>query len=381
MRFADVIGQVELKEKLVRGAAAGRFGHALLFSGRSGHGTLPLAHAFAQYINCDAPSEGDSCGVCPSCVKMASLAHPDLHFVFPVANTLKGSSGVKPTSDHFIRQWRELYSSTGGYFGEADWYRAMNIENQQGYISRHEADEVIRKLSFKPFEKGYKVIVVWLPEKMRVEAANGLLKILEEPWEKTLFLMVSESPAKLLPTIISRLQEVHVPGVEDEQVGVFLKERYGLDGARAHHIVRISSGDLLEAGRLAGEGGETDKEFFELFAALMRLSYNDRHMELIDWGDRVAGMGREQQKRFLAYAMRMLRENYMMNAGMEDITYLWGGELDFSRKFSPFIGNHNIEGLASEIESAVAQVGQNGNPRIIFPHFALSVSKLITSMK
>ncbi len=375
MRFADVIGQRELKEKLVRGAAAGRFGHAMLFSGRSGHGTLPLAHAFAQYINCDAPVDGDSCGVCPSCVKMASLAHPDLHFVFPVANTSRGS--VKPVSDMFIAQWRELYASTGGYFGEADWYRAMNIENQQGIISRHEADEVIRKLSFKPFEKGYKVMIVWLPEKMRVEAANGLLKILEEPWEKTLFLMVSESPAKLLPTIVSRLQEVHVPGVDDAGAAEYLSAKFGLTGEKAGHIVRLACGDLLEAARLAGGGADAEEEYFDLFANLMRLSYNDRHMELLDWGDRVAGMGREQQKRFLAYSMRMLRENYMMNAGMDGITYIWGGELEFSRRFSPFIGNHNIEGLAAEIEQAVAQIGQNGNPRIIFPHFALAVSKLI----
>lgn len=365
-----------MKRRLAAGAAGGRFGHAMLFSGNSGHGALPLAHAFAQYINCEAPVDGDSCGVCSSCVKTAGLAHPDLHFVFPVAN-VRGNSTVKATSDLYLNQWRELYKATGGYFSEADWYGAMGIENQQGFISRAEADEVIRKLSFKPYENGYKVMIVWLPEKMRVEAANGLLKILEEPWEKTVFLMVSQSPSRLLPTITSRLQEIHVPGVADADMAALLSERCGLQGTRLDHVVRLACGDVLEALSLAGREGESDAEFFEYFAALMRLSYNDRHMELLDWGDRMAAMGREQQKRFLAYCMRMVRENYMMNAGLDGITYLWGGELDFSRRFSPFIGNHNVEQLAGEIEAAVAHIGQNGNPRIVFPHFALAVSKLI----
>ncbi|MCC8035529.1 MAG: DNA polymerase III subunit delta [Rikenellaceae bacterium] len=377
MRFADVIGHSELKARLAVGAAAGRFGHALLFSGRNGHGTLPLAHAFAQLVNCEAPSGGDSCGVCSSCVKTANLAHPDLHFVFPVAGT-RGNSSAKATSDLYIKQWRELYTATGGYFAEADWYRAMEIENQQGFISRAEADEMIRKLSFKPFEKGYKVMVVWLPEKMRVEAANALLKILEEPWEKTLFLMVSESPSKLLPTITSRLQEIHVPGIDDGAVRAFLETRAQLSADRLDSAVKLARGDIFEALSIAVGDGDADREFFELFAALMRLSYNDRHMELLDWGERVASMGREQQKRFLGYCLAMLRENYILGAGMEQIAYLCGQELDFSRRFSPFIGNHNVEPLLEEIESAVAQIGQNGNPRIIFPHFALSVSKLIT---
>ncbi|MCD8073420.1 MAG: DNA polymerase III subunit delta, partial [Alistipes sp.] len=215
------------------------------------------------------------------------------------------------------------------------------------------------------------------PEKMRVEAANALLKILEEPWEKTLFLMVSSSPEKLLPTITSRLQQIHVPGVADRDVAAFLRQRTSLSDEKIGHAAKLSRGDILQALSVAGGDGEGDREFFELFAALMRLSYNDRHMELLDWGDRVASMGREQQKRFLAYSLGMLRENYMLGAGMEHITYICGPELDFSRKFSPFIGNHNVEPLVEEIESAAVQIGQNGNPRIIFPHFALSVSKLI----
>lgn len=377
MRFADVIGHEDLKRMLAKGVDEGRVSHAQLFSGRPGSGPLPLALAYAQYVNCTDRRDGDSCGVCPSCVKMSALAHPDLHFVFPV-NSPKGSGGSqKPLSDTFLPQWRETVASTGGYFDEQQWYGAINIENQQGIISRNEADEIIRKLSFKPFEARNKVMIIWLPEKMRTEAANTILKILEEPWEKTLFIMVSESPEKLLPTIISRTQEVAVPVIGTVAMEAWLSENYGIAASDLHGMARLSGGDILEARRLASGQRESNEEYFDLFTSLMRLSYNDRHMELLEWADGAASMGREQQKKFLEYSIRMLRESYMMNAGMSGITYLWGGELDFCKKFSPFIGNHNIERLVSEIELAIRHIGQNGNPRIIFPHFALSVSKLI----
>ncbi len=225
-------------------------------------------------------------------------------------------------------------------FDEAQWYEAIKIDNKQGLITRAEADEVVRKLSFKAFEARWKVVLIWLPERMRSEAANALLKILEEPWDRTLFLLVSGDPAALLPTIRSRVQMVEVAGEALEDTAV-----------RA--------------------------EFFELFAQLMRLSYNDRHMELLDWAEGVSAMGREVQKRFLAYGVSMLRDNYMLTAGMPQVVGLTGDELDFARKFSPFIGNHNIEPLVREMELAVAHVAQNGNPKMIFAHFALSVSKLI----
>lgn len=376
MRFSDVIGQEELKRRLVYGVDGGRISHAQLFTGLSGYGGLPMAVAYAQYMNCRNKQDGDSCGECVSCRKYEELAHPDLHFVFPV-NSAKSSS-QKPSSDMFIVQWREMFKATGGYFDEQAWYKAIDIENKQGIISRYEADEVIRKLSFKAFEADYKVMIIWLPEKMRVEAANGLLKILEEPWERTVFIMVSETPYKLLPTIISRTQEVAVPGIDAGNIECYLANKYGGEKERNHAVARLSRGNLLEAQRLITDSSEDDcREYFGLFTQLMRLSYNDKHLELLEWGDSVASLGREQQKKFLEYTMKMLRENYMMNAGMDDITYLWGEELNFSKNFSPFIGNHNIEGLVREVELAVAQIAQNGNPRMIFPHFALAVSKLI----
>lgn len=377
MQFKDIIGHGVIKQMLMRGVDQGRVSHAQLFTGESGCGVLPMALAYAQYVNCTARVDGDSCGVCPACRKIAQLMHPDLHFVFPV-NSPKGSSGTKPTSDYFLAQWRELVAKTGGYFNEQMWYEAIAIDNQQGLITSAEADEILRKLSFKSFEAEYKIMVIWLPEKMRAEASNTLLKILEEPWDKTLFLMVSEAPSKLLPTILSRAQQVNIGRIDVADMEHYLAERYSLSGERLTSIARLSGGDVIEAVRLLTDGGDgMTQEYFENFMQLMRLSYNDRHMELLEWSEGIATMGREDQKRFLQNCIRLLRESYMLNAGMAQISYLWGAELDFCKKFSPFIGNHNIELLVNEMELAIAQIAQNGNPKIIFAHFALVVSKLI----
>ena len=377
MKFADITGHHGLKSMLARSVDEGRVSHAQLFTGLSGYGTLPLALAYAQYVNCTARSGGDSCGECPSCRKSAAMEHPDLHFTFP-SNKPKGEkSSKKSTADDFLPKWRRIVLDTGGYFDEPAWYEAIDIDNKQGLISRADADAVIRKLSLKAFEGAYKIMVVWLPERMRVEAANGLLKILEEPWERTLFLLVSEQPEQLLPTILSRVQQVVVPAIGCGDTEKFLARKYSLPADRLSAISRLCGGDLIRAQRMAAdEGGEADG-FFTMFTQLMRLSYNDRHMELLEWGEEVASLGREEQKRFLRYGIGMLRESYLLHAGMEDISYLWGEEMKFGRNFAPFIGNHNIEPLVAELETAIAQVSQNVNPRIVFPHLALAVSKMI----
>lgn len=376
MQFKDITGHTELKKQLAKGVDEGRISHAQLFTGESGSGALPLALAYAQYVNCTARAGGDSCGECPSCRKIAELAHPDLHFVYPV-NTPKGGGSQKPASDVFLPQWRELWERTNGVFDEQTWYGAIEMDNQQGLITRSEADGIIRKLSFKSFEARYKTVIVWLPEKMRAEAANALLKILEEPWERTFFLLVSAMPELLLPTVLSRTQQVAVPGIDDEDMQKHLVGKYGLDPQDAARITRLAGGNLIRARQLAGGGENAREEYFELFAGLMRFSYNDKHMELLEWAENAAALGREEQKRFLQYSVRLLRESYMLNAGMENITGLWGEEQKFCANFSPFIGNHNIEKLVGEVELTLAQITQNGNPKIIFAHFALSVSKLI----
>jgi DNA polymerase-3 subunit delta' len=294
--------------------------------------------------------------------------------VMPVNKKNKKSDEVL-LCDHFMPQWREIVARTGGYFSEQEWYEAIGLDNQQGNISVADIGEMIRKLSFKSFEAEYKAVVLWLPERMKAEPANAMLKILEEPWDKTIFVLVSESPEVLLPTIISRTQPYRIGSADERAVAARLVSE-GIDDEKALQLARMSGGNLLEARRLA-ESEESTTEYFELFVELMRLSYNNRHLELITWAERVAKMGREPQKYFLENSVRLLRSSYMLNAGMAEISYLWGSELEFCRKFSPFIGNDNIEKLVSEMESALSQVRQNGNANIIFTHFALSVSKLI----
>ena len=382
MQFKDVIGQQEVKQKLISSVERGRVSHAQLFVGDEGVGALPLAIAYAQYLNCPHRHDGDSCGVCPSCYQIGQLAHPDLHFVVPV-NTPKGkSSSEKPISSRFMPQWRELVSSTGGYFNEQMWYEALEIDNKQGNISTFEADEIIRALSFKSFESEYKIVLIWLPERMNIPAANKLLKILEEPWDKTLFLMVSQSPDKLLPTIISRTQGITIPAIEQADLAAWLMSHKNLTEADADKIARLSRGNLLEADRcLPAISSGAGTEAFDLFVKLMRLSYENRHMELLEWAETVAVMGREEQKRLMSNSIRLIRDSYMMTAGVPEISYLFGKEYDFCKKFAPYVNNSNVEQLIAEMELVIRQVGQNGNPKLIFPHFALTVSKLIGPVK
>lgn len=378
MRFADITGQEDLKRHLVRGVDTGRVSHAQLFAGSAGAGALALAVAYVQYLNCRHRHNGDSCGECPDCQQIALLAHPDLHLVFPV-NKQGKKSGEVMRSDEFLPLFRTAFAETGGYLSPQAWYDKLDLgKTLKGMIAAREADEIIRKLSFKSFEADYKTMLVWLPETMNEEAANKILKILEEPWERTLFLLVSEQPGLLLPTILSRTQEVTVPRLTP---AVLEREAAGAgvgDPLKARNIARLASGDLLELRRLvAGESDALRHENFELFCGLMRLSYNDKHLELVSWAEEAAQLTREQQRAFLRDAARLLRESYMLHAGMNEVSYLWGEELAFCAKFSPFIGPENIEPLIAELESALGQLSQNGNPTIVFTHFALSVSKVI----
>ncbi len=378
MRFADIIGQEELKRHLVRSVDTGRVSHAQLFTGLSGAGALPLAVAYVQYLCCHHRHDGDSCGECPDCKQIAALAHPDLHLVFPV-NKQGKKSGEVMRSDEFLPLFRTLFAERNGYFSPQEWYDRLDLgKTLKGMIAAREADEIIRKLSFKSFEADYKTMLIWLPETMNEEAANKILKILEEPWDKTLFLLVSERPDRLLSTILSRTQEVAVPRLTPEVLETEVARRGITDPLEVRNMARLAGGDLLELTHLvSGENNQLRRENFDLFCALMRLSYNDKHLELVTWAEEAAQLSREQQQAFLRDATRLLRESFVLHAGIGQISYLWGAELAFCSKFAPFVGSQNIEPIVAQIESAAAQIAQNGNPTIVFTHFALAVSKMI----
>lgn len=379
MRFADIIGQHDLKRKLAENIDRGRISHAQLFTGETGTGTLPLAIAYAQYLNCTNRHDGDSCGECPSCQQIANLAHPDLHMVFPV-NKQGKKSGEVVLSNDFMPQWRKIVAETGGYFTREQWYERLDLgKTLQGMISAKEADDIIRRLSFKSFESEYKIVIIWQAETMNEEAANKILKILEEPWDKTIFLLVSERADRLLKTITSRTQEVAVPKIDIASLEGIAP--HIADMQQRQNMARLASGNLIEMRRLAmGEEDAARHESFDLFCRLMRLSYNDKHLELIEWADEVATLTREQQRSMLSHSARLLRESYMLHAGLGSISYLWGEEAAFCNKFAPYIGNQNVEFILGEIESAMRQINQNGNARIVFTHFALTVSKTINRL-
>ena len=376
MKFAQVTGHEQLKERLRTNIDEGRVSHAQLFAGNHGWGTLQLALAYVQYLHCPNRTNGEPCGVCPSCVQMQSLTHPDVHFVYPTIKP-KGSS-TPPTSDLYIEQWREIVGENDACFDEHAWYEAIGADNAQGLITAKEADEIIRKLSYKAFEGKWKSVVIWGPEKMHPNCTNALLKILEEPWENTVFILISEHPEALLDTIISRCQSVNVGRIEQDALRSYATRSLGATEEQAEVASRLADGSLLTLRRVVAEGGDgSAADNFELFTRLMRLSYSNKHLDLFEWAEQVAAMGRENQKSFLEYSLRLIRESYMLTAGMESVSYLWGDEKAFCSKFAPFVANHNVEAIVAEIERALRDVGQNGNAKIVFTHFALAMSKLI----
>lgn len=372
MYFKDIIGQETVKQRLRLEVREGRVPHAQLFAGPEGTGALPLAIAYARFLLCTRRGEEDACGTCPSCVKLNKLAHPDLHFVFPV---VKRKGGGDTVSDDYIREWRELAISTP-YFGMNHWLDAMGAENQQAQIFVKESDELVRKLSLKSSEGGYKVVIIWLPEKMKVECANKLLKLLEEPPAQTVFLLVSEEPDRILPTILSRTQRINVPRLEDAKIAEALKARFGLQDTDAAETARLAEGSYLQALEIIHLSEDTQL-FFGLFVSLMRLAYQRKVKEMREWSDTVAAMGRERQKDFLTYCQRMVRESFVSNFHRKEMNYMNREEENFTIRFAPFINERNVMGITDELAEAQTHIEQNVNPRMVFFDFALKMIVLL----
>jgi len=375
MFFKDIIGQKEAKQRLIREVKEGKIAHARLFCGPEGIGKLPLAIAYARYLSCSNPTETDACGTCPNCIKFNKLAHPDLHFVFPVIKK-KSKDAV---SDDFIAEWRELINQNP-YFNLNMWLEEMGAENQQALIYVKESDEIIRKLSLKSSQGGYKIMIIWLPEKMNIECSNKLLKLLEEPPSQTVFLLVSEEPDTLLATIQSRTQRFNLYGIEEEDIVVRLQQQYGIQESDAISIAHRSEGNFLKALEEI-HLNEENKIFFELFVNLMRLSYQRKIREMKQWSETLAAMGRERQKHFLTYCQRMIRENFIYNFHDPSLIYLNEEEKNFSSRFAPFINEYNVINIMYELSEAQRHIEQNVNARMVFFDFSLKMIVLLVQKR
>ena len=382
MLFRDIIGQDETKRQLRLAVREGRVPHAQLFTGISGIGKLQLALAYVQYLNCPHRTDEDSCGTCPTCMQYQHLQHPDLHFVFPLP-------GAGDACDNYLESWREILLNRR-YFDLDDWYQAIGAENKQGLIPQSEAQEIIRKLSLKAYGEGYKVVVIWQPEKMNTVAANKLLKLLEEPPAETVFLLVSDTPEQLLSTILSRVQTIRVPRLDEATIAAGL-EKEGIEPDKAKDIARIANGSYLSA-RKKAEAQETEQQELADFIALFRDAYTvgvlkdpqkkyESLKRLRQWSLDISAIGREKQKHFLQYAQQQVRENYIRNIGEEALNYQMDAERAFSAKFAPFIHNGNVELIMNQLDLAERQIEQNGNAKMIFFDLCLQMIVLIKKPK
>jgi len=374
MNFSQIPGQKDIKTKLLRSVKEERVSHAQLFAGPEGCGSMALALAYARYISCENRTDYDSCGTCKSCVKYEKLIHPDLHFVFPV---IKGKKATDPVSDNYLAEWREFVKKAP-YFNLNNWMDFIEVGNAQGMIFASEASEIIKKLSLKTFESDFKIMIIWLPEKMHQATANKLLKMIEEPPDKTLFLLVSEEPDKVIPTILSRCQLVKVPSFNSLDIEKYLINRFNIAVDKAADISRVSNGNITRAIELC-ENEDSSLANLEHFKSLMRFAWKRDIISIISWAEEISTTGREAQKNFISFSMRILRENLMLSLDQlkNNLVFLTGEEATFSGNFHPFITQNNIYPLTEEFNLVYSHIESNGNAKIIFLDLALKVTRLI----
>lgn len=377
MKFAKVIGQEELKTKLIQMIDGNKVPHAMLLCGPQGCGKMAVALAMASYLLGEKDTKGEE-----QTARQRNIAamlerwnHPDLHFSFPVIRPTGTSSEHKMTSDDFIKEWKDMLCE-GTYFNMDRWLTAMNAANQQAQIGVGESDLLIKKLSIKSSQGGYKVSIIWLPERMNGECANKLLKIIEEPPQQTIFIMVSEEPEKLLETIKSRTQRIDLKKIDNESVTKALIEKRLVSEEAARRIARVANGNWTKALEELDTGNE-NRQFLDMFILLMRLAYSRNIKELKKWSEAAAGFGREKQKRMLVYFLRLIRENFVYNFRNAELNYMTQEEEDFARKFARFINEANVMEMADMTTKAIRDIGQNANAKIVFFEYSLRTIMLL----
>ena len=363
MDWSEVIGQQEARDRLMQMVSENRLPHAMMLCGPAGCGKKALAIAFAcQLLDNGTPTAK---------AMLKKLEHPDLHFTYPTIKLPSMGSEHMPVSDDFAKEWHELITQTR-YFTMDEWMQMMGGENQQAIITAGESDDLVRKLSLKSSQGGYKVSIIWLPERMNIACANKLLKLIEEPPQQTVFIMVSEEPDKLLETIRSRVQRIDIKKIQDPDIEQALTERRGISPEDAHRISRLANGSWLKALQELQVGSENEF-FLDMYIMLMRLAYQRKVKDLRKWSEQMAAMGREKQKRWLVFFLRMTRENFMYNFGNAELTYMTGKEEAFAQNFARFINEGNILPINDLANLAIRDIGQNANAKIVFFDFALQI--------
>jgi DNA polymerase III subunit delta' len=372
MRFAEIIGHKELKQQLIHSVKENRISHALLFLGAEGSGALPLAVAFAQYISCEKRTAGDSCGECNSCQKFSKLIQPDLHFSFPFSPTTKFKT---PKSNDFAAEWRKALSENY-YLSFADWTQQIDIENKQPQISVEESAEIVRFLSLKSVEGGYKFVILWLPEKMHASAANKLLKLLEEPEPYTLFMLVSENYEGILSTISSRTQMIQVKRMIDEDIASALERLHGASFGDAKNISRLAEGNYNYAVKLLGNNEERE-DLTTYFLDWMRLCVSSDYKKISEWIEGMQARKREGQKSFLEFATGVCRECMMLNYSEDSLTLLPDADKAKLNLFFPYINLNNAQEVMDEFNKAHYHIERNANPKILFMDLSIRLKQLL----
>lgn len=374
MQFKEIVGHSEVKKRLIATVNEGRISHAQLFLGGEGSGNLPMAIAYAQYIACENKSDNDSCGNCSSCIKFEKLAHPDLHFVFPVATNK--SIKKDPVSSKFINEWRELVIEKKGYFTLPDLQEKLATENKQLIIPKDESVEILKTLSLKTYEAEYKTMIIWYPEKFNISSANKLLKILEEPPNKTLFILVAHDSEQIIPTILSRTQLVKVDKIKDADLISVLTDKFNLTENQATSITSFADGNFVTAQKIIEESS-AEEFFYSHFTKWMRMGFVADVPGLINFSEESSKLGREKQKQFLSYSLHIFRESLIQNFGDTSLNRVSSNENKFLEKFAPFIHGANCIEIIELFNDAIYHIERNANPKILFLDVSLKLTKLL----
>jgi len=367
MQFSTIVGQEEIKQRLINTVKDNRVSHAQLFLGPEGSGSLALAVAYAQYVSCEDKLPDDSCGVCSSCRKYQKLVHPDLHFSYPFF-----AKKSDETSLNYIEEWREAFLANP-YLSLDIWRGYLQAENKQANINIAECHQIIKKLSLKPFESTYKVLILWLPEYLDKEG-NALLKIIEEPQPNTLFLLVAQNQDQILNTILSRTQLVKIPCLKDEVVKEYLIAEHHQTEHAATEIAFLSNGNLTEA---LGMLGENDSSFHDMFVNWLRMCYSNKGATIIDFVETLAKLGRENQKNFMRYGISYIRECCMILAEAGSLVHLPAAELETAQKMSGAMSLPMAEAIGNLLEKAHYHVERNANPKILFLDVSLQIVSVL----